>query len=603
MAPRGRYDKTPSTFLLLAMEYWWAFLIILAAGLLGIWHSAVVLSTPAQWADLETSMTGLVGVVRGQGLAAIPGSGVWTIVVLVLAFVLIAAVIVGLSALLTMRRMRTPGKGMATKAEVKKVLGPDAVLAPDRDGRLWPEESSVPVEERTFCVGTASLAGGKLEAHVGQEQHVGVVAPTGVGKTYRVLSRAALNAPGALVVTSTKADLLDVIAERRAEKGRVWVFDLLDLVSWPSPMRWNILLGCEDTVVARARAGQLVKGGKKKESHSAGGGDSNSEFFQGRARTVLQSYLHAAALGGHSIADVLQWAAELETDDTALKILREHPDADPLLARRLQSAITGASDTVSSIRQTLDDALDALALQKINRQFIEKEGVDGFRPDEFVRSTDTLVIIADDNDPTDVTSLVAVLVDSVFQAAKTAARRTESGRLTPPLRAVLDEVANICPLPDFPKMLSDLRGYGVQIIYGLQGRAQTRKTWGPEGAQMIVDNSAAQLVLGGIKDAEQLEDLSKLAGMVEVRGLSTQVRDHGMARGNQTLSDQEKRVLRADEIGHLDIGEGMLLTGSIPPVVLNLPGWTELPEGEELKQATQRTARRRVKAAEPSGAA
>ena len=382
----------------------------------------------------------------------------------------------------------------------------------------------------------------------------------------------------------------------------MWVFDLLNLVSWPEPMRWNILRGCEDTVVARARAGQLVKGGKK-DSHTAGGGDSNSEFFLGRARTVLQSYLHAAALGGHSIADVLKWAAELETDDTALKILDKHPGADPLLARRLRSAVTGASDTVSSIRQTLDDALDALSLQKINQQFVEDEQIPTFDPDEFVRSTDTLAIIADDNDPTDVTTLVAVLVDSVFQAAKTAARRTEPGRLSPPLRAVLDEVANICPLPDFPKMLSDLRGYGVQIIYGLQGRAQTRKTWGPEGSQMIVDNSFAQLILGGIKDAEQLEDLSKLTGMVEVKGLSTQVRDHGMSRGNQTVSDQEKRILRPEEIGRLEVGEGMLLTGVVPAVVISLPGWTQLPDGDELKKSAQRTAKSRVAAGQRRAAA
>lgn len=316
MAQRGRYDKTPSTFLLLALEYWWAFLLIVTAVLLGVWHTAVVLSTPVGWGDFAVSMAGLVGMVRGQGLVAIPGGGTWTYVLLALLLVVIAVVIVAVSALLTKWRLRAPGKGMATKAEVQKVLGRDAVLSEERDGRLWPEASGVPRKERTFCVGTASFARGGVEAHLGQEQHLGVVAPTGVGKTYRVLSRAALNAPGALVVTSTKADLLDVIAEPRAKKGRVWVFDLLNLVSWPEPMRWNILRGCEDTVVARARAGQLVKGGKK-DSHTAGGGDSNSEFFLGRARTVLQSYLHAAALGGHSIADVLQWAAELETDDTA----------------------------------------------------------------------------------------------------------------------------------------------------------------------------------------------------------------------------------------------------------------------------------------------
>ena len=33
MAQRGRYDMTPSTLLLLVADYWWAFLLILVAGL------------------------------------------------------------------------------------------------------------------------------------------------------------------------------------------------------------------------------------------------------------------------------------------------------------------------------------------------------------------------------------------------------------------------------------------------------------------------------------------------------------------------------------------------------------------------------------------
>ena len=591
---RGRRDKRASSTLFLVFDLWWAFLPMLLVGVLAAWHLAVVATTPAVMDDVKAPLLLLRGALRGG--EAVPTS---TIVVLVLIVAAFIGALVGLTFMVTRFRLRRPGKGMATKDQIRQAFSARAVLDSKRDGRLWPEDSTVPEAERTFCVGTTATGTGKLDVHFGQEQHLGVLAPTGRGKTYRVLSRAALNAPGALIVTSTKADLLDVIAEKRATKGRVWVFDLLDLVSWPERMTWDVLRGCQDSAIARARASQLVQGGKKKNAHTAGGGDSNAEFFQGRARTVLQAYLHAAALSGeHTIADVLSWAANLENDNTAQKILRDHPDADPLLRERLVSAVTGASDTVSSIRQTLDDSLDALSLSRINRQFMAVEGRPTFDPDAFVRSTDTLAIIADDNDPTDVTHLVALLVDAVFLSAKRAARRTASGRLSPPLRAVLDEVANICSLPTFPAMLSDLRGYGVQIIYGLQGRAQTQRVWGKEGAQMIVDNSAGQLVLGGIKDADQLEDLSKLAGMVDVASVSTQVRDHGMHRGNQTLAEQEKRVLRPEEISRLSTEEGLLVTGDVPPLVVHLPGWTALPDGTQLKAAAARTAHKRVKAAE-----
>ena len=44
---------------------------------------------------------------------------------------------------------------------------------------------------------------------------------------------AALDAPGPLIATSTKPEVLDVIVETRTGKGRVWVFDPLNVANWP----------------------------------------------------------------------------------------------------------------------------------------------------------------------------------------------------------------------------------------------------------------------------------------------------------------------------------------------------------------------------------
>ena len=68
------------------------------------------------------------------------------------------------------------------------------------------------------------------------EDHAVVVAATGAGKSRDVMIPAALDAPGALVITCTRADILDVVATRRARAGRVWVFDPLERLGWPEPM-------------------------------------------------------------------------------------------------------------------------------------------------------------------------------------------------------------------------------------------------------------------------------------------------------------------------------------------------------------------------------
>ena len=56
------------------------------------------------------------------------------------------------------------------------------------------------------------------------EDHLAVEGATGSGKGVFVMIPAALSAPGALVVTITRTDILDVVAVARERKGRVWVF-------------------------------------------------------------------------------------------------------------------------------------------------------------------------------------------------------------------------------------------------------------------------------------------------------------------------------------------------------------------------------------------
>lgn len=583
----GRQDRSPFSASRLLFEFWWAILLLGCTLLLLLWHTAVVIGSSAGWTDYEVTLGSLAKV------GPLPGSfgiGVAPVILFALEIILIFVGLFGLTYLRARYAQHQPGKGMLSKRQHKKSLTQEAVLADDRDGRLWPTESDVPTEERTFCVGTSHYGFATLDAHFGQEQHLGVIAPTGVGKTYRVTSRAALTAPGPLVVTSTKPDLLDLLAGPRATKGKIWVFDLLNLVSWPEPMRWDLLQGCEDSSVARARAGQIIKGGSKKRSGSAGGGDSNSEFFEGQARNALQCYLHAAALSGkYTIGDVVRWATEFETDQTALTVLSKHPTADPMLQGRLTSITSGAPETVASTRNTLDEALSSLALGRISSQFTATEG-EGFDPFAFATSNDTLVIIADDNDPTDVTNLAAMLLDTVFQAAKNTARHSELGRLSPPLRAVLDEVANIAPIPNFPEMLSDLRSYGIQIIYAIQGRAQARRTWGEEGTQMLIDNSAGMLMLGGTKDPAMLKDMSEVAGMIEVSQYTSQMKSFGASVGQRTLSEQDKNILRPDEFARLGKDEAMLITGQLPPAMMRLPGWTELSNGKSLSEQAKQTA-------------
>ena len=102
------------------------------------------------------------------------------------------------------------------------------------------------------------------------EDQVGIIAATGAGKTLYLMIAAALDAPGPLIATSTKPEVLDAIVEARTDKGRVWVFDPLNVANWPEPMIWNPVTGAEQ-LHRRRRPREAFAGG-------LGGADSLSQL-------------------------------------------------------------------------------------------------------------------------------------------------------------------------------------------------------------------------------------------------------------------------------------------------------------------------------------
>jgi len=124
------------------------------------------------------------------------------------------------------------------------------------------------------------------------------------GKTGWLAGRV-LDAPGALLVTSTRTDLHDLCASFRARRGPVLVFNAVGLGGLKSTVTFDPLTGCTDPVTATERATDMLAAVSR-------GGGSDREFWDAQARRVLAALLHAAALGGRPMRDVLTWVADPE---------------------------------------------------------------------------------------------------------------------------------------------------------------------------------------------------------------------------------------------------------------------------------------------------
>src|SRR5579863_6232162 len=128
------------------------------------------------------------------------------------------------------------------------------------------------------------------------QQAVLVLGPPRSGKTTALAVPNVLAAPGAVVATSTKPDLIAATLPARSDTGRCWLLDPTS--SGPVPdrvtrVRWSPVAAAttwdESLVVARAMAGTARPHGRRGES----------AHWTERAEALLAPLLHAAFLTGN----------------------------------------------------------------------------------------------------------------------------------------------------------------------------------------------------------------------------------------------------------------------------------------------------------------
>lgn len=563
-----------------------AAIIILLAWLVGAWAAW---SPKAGEYDPQSAMLALFQQTR------VPVIGSWATAIAVWALIaipLVALLVWVIMVLPNRRQGAKKPKGMADVTEIARVMGESAARASAEQTRpslSAGERGRAAMQEVALPVGRTD-SGTAIYANL--QEHVQCMAPTGAGKTQNVMIPALLTAPGAAVATSTRADILDVVATaRRAAGHNSWVFDPLNITGWPYPMAWDPVAGCEQTERAIARA-QAFQSGSKAEPR--GSDSSNAGFFKQNAATALACLLHAAALADRDFEAVLSWGLRLDENwEEPYAIIHNStsPEAERIWADQLRSVATGAKETTSSTRQTLAQSLTPLASRRILRWVIPQPGVPTFDAARFAQSVDDLHIICDDNRAQNVAPLCAMLLQEVTDAGKVAAYRTPQMRLDPPMRLVGDELVNVAPLPKMPELATDARAWGLQIVAAWQSDDQAEKRWGKQGAATLTAQMAVQVVLPGITDIGTLERISKLAGHVDVAKASTTYSPTTGMQGTTSLQSVDKPILRVDEIRRIGGGsnsQALLIHRNAAPVIVQLTPWYQGPDAAKLNEQRER---------------
>jgi type IV secretory pathway TraG/TraD family ATPase VirD4 len=284
--------------------------------------------------------------------------------------------------------------------------------------------------------------------------------------------------------------------------------------------------------------------------------------------------LHAAAISGQGMREVLAWTLRHDLH-TPMALLVNGGD-EATVAIDVLAGIAATEDREKS--GIFSTTAGTLAAYRSGRALGLTDEAD-FDPAGFVSGGDTIYVCA----PARYQALAAPIVVAFLEQLRAATYRASAdGTLRLPVTLVLDEVANIAPLPDLPAMVSEGGGQGLLTLACLQDLSQARGRWGT-AAEGFFSLFGAKVLLPGVGDLRTLDTVSRLAGQsdVAVRAVNTSAWWSGRPSASTTRSMRRQERLPVDQVHSLAPGTALVIAGARPPRLAALtPWWAHRPFSE-----------------------
>ncbi len=409
----------------------------------------------------------------------------------------------------------------------------------------------------------------------GPQQAMLVLGPPRSGKTSSLVVPNVLAAPGPVLATSTKTDVMQATLASRSELGRCWLLDPTGTVPVPpgvNLIRWSPVQAsfCWEEALVTARVMTAAA-----RPHGSYG---ESAHWTERAEALLAPVLHAAAVSGQGMRQVLGWVL-LHDLHTPMALLAQGGDSTGVAIDVLAGIAATEDREKSGIFST---TAGALAAYRSARALALTDGAD-FDPGRFPFGGGTIYVCA----PARYQALTApVLVAFLEQLRAATYQAATAATLRLPVTLVLDEVANIAPLPDLPAMVSEGGGQGILTLACLQDLSQARARWGT-AADGFFSLFGAKVVLPGIGDLRTLDTVSRLAGQGDaaVRSVNASAWWSGRPSASTTWSTRRQERLPVDQAHSLTPGTAIVVTQARPPQLAYLTPWWAYPPFLESRAA------------------
>lgn len=430
-----------------------------------------------------------------------------------------------------------------------------------------------------------TVAGGRALYQGWEDVSVDVWGPR-VGKTTSRAIPAILEAPGAVVVTSNKRDVVDATRDLRAERGEVWPFDPQGIVGATPDWWWNPLTYVTDEVKAEILADVFAAGSRDPSART-------DAYFEPAGQRLLANLLLAAAIAKRPLTQVYLWLSD-PTEEEPVGILEDH--GYPLLAAALQSVVNAPEKQRGGVYGTAQQ----IASFMTNREAMRWVTADGapapssprdaanpwvtarrreFNPHDFVTTSDTLYSLSKEGRGS-AGPLVTALTVAICEAAEERAKVSPGGRLPVPLVVVLDEAANVCRWRELPNLYSHYGSRGICMMTILQSWSQGVEVWGRDGMRKLWSAANVKMYGGGVSEVEFLTELSQLIGDFD---LNTTAVSHGRGGRSTNRAVRRERVLDVADLQAMPKGRAVVFASGAPATLVRTLPWMAGPHAAAVR--------------------
>jgi hypothetical protein len=435
------------------------------------------------------------------------------------------------------------------------------------------------------------------DVYAGWRQTTYLIGTPGSGKT-GYLANIAFNAPGALILLSTRSDLLAWVYEKRLgvwqwenrarrlvrwalRKGpaptlkptkKVFIWNPTNYIQAESNIYWSVLAGC-DTIDGAAAAAT---------DHIPVIGESGSaevDEWRTHARNHLKNMMYAAELSGRNMLAVLDWNGQMPNDKKTCRarqeieaaVMKGDPETARVILAELEEHYNKPPRTLGSVTHTVTQALKWLSNPKarlLGDSPREMRGSANWLDiRELIEGHHTLFIAGHERQP-ELAPLNARLLGELNDQIRRIAGEKKNERHDPPISIVGDEAwASRMP---FAEMSADMGGRGVFLITSWQSFAQMDAKMGLATAAEYRGNVNNAMVMALGNDSDELRKAAALFGTARFKNVGEQNEAADSHRWAPLIDEAALRAMDEHEAACNRFGLPPILGRTIP--IWDVPG-------------------------------